>query len=522
MSHRKLISTRWRLHAGVLASAAAAMAATSSPAAAAGGPSLGAARSFAALAGSTVDSTGLTVVTGNVGVSPGTAVTGFPPGTLTGAIHAGDVAAAAAHADASLAYAFLKGMPSIPANNRSGVDLGGLTLSPGVYTFDTSAQLTGDLTLDAGGDSGALFVFQIGSTLTTSSNSHVTVINGGANYDESNVFWQVGSSATLGSGTAFTGNILAYASITLVTGATMTGDALALVGGVTLQSNVVTSPAPAAPPVQVPGTPDAPTNTTSTPFAPGTGSGSTISWVDMSDDETVFRVFRRDGAGPDFVQVGEVTTGSMSGTGAVLSFRDQVLDPSTTYSYRVTAFSPTDGQSLPSNETRVGVAVGVAPTRVLVLGPGRGRSALRDRNHVRTDSVFITETYSVIDVSTGLPSVLSNVDPRIDGVTVQVRAPGSLIYITIPANDLRWKASKKGVYTWRTHDGKHSPVTSFKIDTRRSEFTLKSNGNDFGSVPVNSITVSLVYLTAAGSDVRVWSVPKKMPHGYRALFTFPK
>ena len=122
-----------------------------------------------------------------------------------------------------------------PTQNLTGQNLGGLTLTPGVYSFSSSAQLTGTLTLDAQGDPNALFVFQIGSTLTTASNSSVVFINGGQG---NNTFWQVGSSATLGTGTAFTGNILALASITLTTGANIRcGRALARNGAVTQDHN---------------------------------------------------------------------------------------------------------------------------------------------------------------------------------------------------------------------------------------------------------------------------------------------
>ena len=132
---------------------------------------------------------------------------------------------AQAQTDATTAYNDLEGQTCDV--NLTGQDLGGMTLTPGVYCFDTSAQLTGDLVLDALGNPNAVWVFQTGSTLTTASGSSVTVINGG---NALNVFWQVGSSATLGTGTRFNGNILAYASITLNTGASLIGRALALNG----------------------------------------------------------------------------------------------------------------------------------------------------------------------------------------------------------------------------------------------------------------------------------------------------
>lgn len=198
---------------------------------------LGTASSFAVLGASTVTNTGPSVVHGDLGVSPGTAVTGFPPGNVVnGSIHSADAAAGLAQSDAMAAYTALKGMASPPANDLTGQDLGGLTLVPGVYHFSSSAFLTGALTLDAKGDANALFVFQMGSTLVTASNSEVLVINGGSGC---NVYWQVGSSATLGTGTNFVGRILALASITLTTNASVEGSAMALTAAVTMDSNDV-------------------------------------------------------------------------------------------------------------------------------------------------------------------------------------------------------------------------------------------------------------------------------------------
>ncbi len=209
------------------------------------GDILGSATNFAVLGGSTVTNTGPTVLTGDLGVWPGTAITGFPPGIVNGATHAGDAVAQQAQSDVTAAYNALAGM-SLTAD-MSGVDLGGFTLTPGVYFFSSSAQLTGSLTLDAQGNSAALFVFQIGSTLTTASSSTVAVINGAYTC---NVYWQVGSSATLGTDTAFQGNILALTSITLNTrAALLNGRALARNGAVTMDSNTVTAaciPAPGA------------------------------------------------------------------------------------------------------------------------------------------------------------------------------------------------------------------------------------------------------------------------------------
>jgi type VI secretion system secreted protein VgrG len=198
-------------------------------------PVLGTAQSFAVLGGSTVTNSGATTITGNLGVNPGLAVTGFPPGiVIGGTVHAGDALALQAQTDVTAAYGVLA---SEACNvDLSGKDLGGLTLTPGVYCFSSSAQLTGSLVLDAGGRADAVFVFQMVSTLTTASNASVHVINGGG---ECGVFWQVGSSATLGTGTAFVGSILALTSISLTTGATVSGRALARNGAVTMDHNAV-------------------------------------------------------------------------------------------------------------------------------------------------------------------------------------------------------------------------------------------------------------------------------------------
>jgi len=189
---------------------------------------------FSVLAGSTVTNTGSTTVSGDVGVSPGTAVTGFPPGLASGAIHKADSAAAQAQAALTAGY--------IDAAGRSGGtavsgDLVGRTLTAGVYKSTSSLAVSGDVTLDAQGDSSAVFIFQIASTLTTGSGSHVVLANGAK---ACNVFWQVGSSATLGTYSDFKGNILALTSITITTGVNLDGRALARNGAVTLDTDVIT------------------------------------------------------------------------------------------------------------------------------------------------------------------------------------------------------------------------------------------------------------------------------------------
>ena len=255
-----------------------------------GPPTLGTAESFAVLAGSTATNTGSTVVTGDLGVWPGSAVTGFPPGIVVGTTHAGNAVAQQAQSDLTIAYNDLAGRPC--DTDLTGTDLGGLVLVSAVYCFSDSAQLTGQLTLDAQGSANAVFIFQIASTLTTATNSSVLMINSGS---ECNAFWQVGSSATLGTSTAFAGNILALTSITLNTNADVSGRTLARNGAVTMDTNdismanCVAGPTPTAttegtPTATATGTPVAtatmpPTNVGHTSFGSG-ASGTAISpWL---------------------------------------------------------------------------------------------------------------------------------------------------------------------------------------------------------------------------------------------------
>lgn len=205
---------------------------------------LGAATNFAILASSTVTNTGPSVVSGDLGLSPGTSVTAFPPGTLNGTQHINNTAAAQAQSDLTVAYNDAAGQPC--TQNLTGQDLGGMTLTPGVYCFDTSAQLTGILTLNAQSNYDSVFIFRIGSTLTTASGSSVVFTN---NTQACNVFWQVGSSATLGTNTSFKGSIIALASVTLNNGANLEGRALARTGAVSLDTNTITRPSCATQPV---------------------------------------------------------------------------------------------------------------------------------------------------------------------------------------------------------------------------------------------------------------------------------
>lgn len=213
---------------------------TAGGAAAATSPTLGDAAGFAVLGGSAVTNSGPTEVHGDLGVSPGTSITGFPPGELvppTLLPHAGDEAADDAQSDLVGAYNALSAEPC--TQDLTGQDLGGLTLVPGVYCFDSSAFLTGTLTLNAVGGAASVFVFKTESTLITASGSRVEFLGGGTC---NGVFWRVGSSATLGTGSLFEGTIVALASITANTGADVNGRLLARGGAVTLDDNKVTGP----------------------------------------------------------------------------------------------------------------------------------------------------------------------------------------------------------------------------------------------------------------------------------------
>jgi len=207
------------------------------PAFAATAPSLGQATSFGVLAATAVTNTGPSVIAGDLGISPGNAssVTGFPPGQVLGTPHFADALALGAQNDVTTAY---NALASQACGTTISADLAGSTLPPGVYCSGSTMGLSGTLLLDAQGDPNAVFIFQIGSSLTTASGSLVSVINGG---DNCNVFWQIGASATLGTTTTFVGNILALSSITVNTGASVDGRALARTGAVTLDGNAISA-----------------------------------------------------------------------------------------------------------------------------------------------------------------------------------------------------------------------------------------------------------------------------------------
>lgn len=216
---------------------------------------LGTTESYSVLGGQTVTNTGLTTLSGDLGVSPGEAITGFPPGLAGGTTNAGNAAAGQAQSDLTIAYNDLASRATTASVSD---DLSGQTFVDGVYTSSGPLSLTGTVTLDGQGDPNSVFIFQAASTLITGTGSNVALINGA---QACNVYWQVGSSATLGTASTFVGSILALTSITATTGATVQGRALARNGAVTLDSNVFTDAScnaveptddPTVPPTDVP------------------------------------------------------------------------------------------------------------------------------------------------------------------------------------------------------------------------------------------------------------------------------
>jgi hypothetical protein len=285
VSHMRRSSTLFRpVRLFTAVALAGALSFSASLALAADQPRLGSAGNYAVMGAQAITNTGPTVVNGNLAISPGgsSSVTGFLPGVVTGEKDMANADAVLAHTDLVRAYNDAAGETTTVS--LTGTDLGGLTLTPGTYTFASSAQLTGTLTLDGQGDTNATFIFQIGSTLTTASASTVELINGAG---ACAVFWQVASSATLGTTTDFQGTIMAMTSITMNTGATIGvggaghgGRALAMNGALTLDTNIITPPPPgctssatATPaPSSSPGSSPAPGSSTAPGSSPAPGS----------------------------------------------------------------------------------------------------------------------------------------------------------------------------------------------------------------------------------------------------------
>lgn len=241
----------------VLLSAGLAVTLVTEAAATATAVPLGTAGSFAVLAGAGITNTGPTTLNGDVGTYPTLTITGAGTMTVNGTNHHGDNVTQSAKTDLVTAYNAAAGEgPTSPI----AADLGGMTLSPGVYNSASSIKLTGTLTLNGGGNEDSVFVFQAGSALTTESASNINLVNGA---QSCHVFWQIGSSATLGTSSMFRGTIVALTSITVTTGVSVTGRVLARNGAVTLDSDTITAPACATAPTTTTAAPA--TTTTTTP-----------------------------------------------------------------------------------------------------------------------------------------------------------------------------------------------------------------------------------------------------------------
>jgi ice-binding like protein len=270
-AHARVRSTRRRHINRLTGSALAAIAlgvpfvAAAPAGAVATSPPLGTAATFAVLGGSAVTNTGATVLTGDLGVSPGSSISGFPPGQINGTRQSTPVSTTA---QTDIATAIGAANAESCDANLSGQNLGGMTLPPGVYCFDSSAQLTGVLKLDAQGSPTAQWLFKVTSAVTTASNAAVILVNGAGTCSD-NVNWLVGSSATVGSGSTFLGNIIATTSITMATGANSTGSLYAHTGAVTMDTNKISTCSGAIPPP-----PPLAISTTPSPTAP---SGANIS-----------------------------------------------------------------------------------------------------------------------------------------------------------------------------------------------------------------------------------------------------
>lgn len=268
------------LAAGALAALLVALASPASAAAYEDAVGLGTAAPFSVLAGSTVTNTGPSLLSGELGVSPGTAITGFPPGVAGGAVHAGD--AAAASAQSSLTTAYLDAQGRAPTGTSLGSALAGGTFLAGVYNASSSLDVSGAVTLDGEGDPNAVFIFQVGASLTTASSTSIVLAG---NAQACNVFWQVGASATLGTTTSFAGTVMALTSISVGTGTNVAGRALARNGAVTLDNTVFTDPSCVSTPTTTsiaatPATAGGSTTVTATVAAPGAATpGGTVTFT---------------------------------------------------------------------------------------------------------------------------------------------------------------------------------------------------------------------------------------------------
>lgn len=364
-------------------------------------PPLGVASTFAVLGGSAVTNTGPTVVTGDLGVSPGTSISGFPPGSVTGTLHSADPVATQAQADIGTAYGMAAGEPC--DTNLTGLDLGGMTLPPAVYCFASAAQLTGVLKLDAQGSPTATWLFQVTSSLTTASNAAVVLVNGGSQCSN-NITWQIGSSATVGSGSIFLGNILANTSITLATGANSTGSLYAHTGAVTMDSNKVSTCSGAIPPPP-------PLTISTTPSGNGAAGGTisdsaTVSGGLSPSGNVTFKLFGPGNptcAGTPFAMTTGTLTGGTASSGNVTTGGAGTYNWVATYNgdaNNASVTSPCGSETvLVTAQLLTGRAFGLTATATLAGIPLVNVLPIPDTGHISTTSSSSTSTPCVATLS---------------------------------------------------------------------------------------------------------------------------
>ncbi|KAJ9667501.1 hypothetical protein H2201_002370 [Coniosporium apollinis] len=380
--------------------------------------SLGRAAPFGIVATTAITSTGATIVDGQLGIFPNdeTSITGFPPG-ISGPVFGGDATAQAARDDATSAYTALAALT--PTTSLTGQDLGGMTLSGGVYNFASSGGLTGILTLDGQGNPNTLFVFQFGSTLTTASASSVVLINGA---QACNVFWQVGSSATLGTTTNFAGNILAYASITGNAGVTVQGGLYALTAAVTLIEDIITAQGSCGAPVPASSTTASPTTLTMiTSTAAYTTSTAAYTTTPASTVTITSTVVVTESASP-----ASTVTVTASGTAATTTVTDTVATSYTkctstttktsTMSTTKTAKAPQctstakaaakDKRAQPATKTVTVTSTkkgGGPPTSTVTKGKAKSTKMVKTTHTSTTSTYWTTKTTSMTYIATMTP-----------------------------------------------------------------------------------------------------------------------
>ncbi len=318
---------------------------------------LASSQNYAVLGATTVTNTGNSILDGSLGLWPGGSVTGFPPGLVLppGSVNLSDGVAQDAQSDLMVAYVDAAGRP---VNATTTADLANLSLQAGVYAGPgrSPLSLTGPLVLDGAGDFNSVFIFQTGSTLTTGSGSTVSLINGA---QECNVFWQVGSSATLGTGSVFTGNILALTSITVMNGVTVRGRALARNGAVTLDNATFTKPTCASPPV---------TTTTAAPATTTTAPSTTTTTVAPATTTTAPAAGTTTTIASD--TAGISTPGAIGGQGPGATASGSAGGPSGSASGSSTGTTPGAATSTGLTRTGTGLTSG-GPGVPRVVGPPR-------------------------------------------------------------------------------------------------------------------------------------------------------